>query len=421
MANFLTRLFSRQEKRDASTAASLSFGNGINTLTSEQSLRLSAVYACVDMISSSIAQMPIVIYKLTSKGKKVATDHPAYNLLMREPNKRMTRYMMIDMLLKSMMLSGNGYIYIKRDERGEAAELIPLHPGMVTIIDNEYRHIVGYTHPELGWIDPEDMIHVPNFSTDGEHGRSTIRYAMDTLGIAYDSEKFAKGFFEGGANVSGIVSISHAISQKQKEDFLRSWYANFSPSTGHPNGIAIMESDMDFKPITVNPADAQLLETRKFNNIEICRFFRCSPQKIYDLEHASYSSLEATNLAFLTDTCQPLIVKIELELERKVFLPSRRQKYEVYFDTSSLLRTDKTALSNWYTKLYQIGVMTTNEIRKDLDMAPVDGGDTAFIQANLTPIDQPLPQSQAQQQPSNDDTDSNNQDENDPSSQGGEQ
>lgn len=420
MANFLTRMFSRRrESRDGTTT--LSFGGGTTTVSTTQALRLSAVYSCVDIISSSIAQMPLVTYKLGTKGKKIATDHPAYNLLMREPNRFMSRYMMMDMLVKSMILSGNGYIYIRRDERGEAAELLPLHPSLVTIVNDENNHIQAYTHPQYGWIEPADMIHVPNFSTDGEHGRSTLRYAMETLGVAYDSERFAKGFFEGGANVSGIVSISHPISKAQKEAFLRSWYANFSPHTGHPNGIAILESDMDFKPITVNPVDAQLLETRKYNVVEICRFFRVSPQKVFDLEHASYSSLEATNLAFLTDTLQPNLVKIEQEFERKLFLPSRKMKYEVYFDTSSLLRTDKTALSNWYTKLYQIGAMTTNEIRKDLDLSPVDGGDTAFIQANLVPIDSPLERPQAQQQEPIDDSESNNQDQNDPSSQGGEQ
>ncbi len=98
---------------------------------------------------------------------------------------------------------------------------------------------------------------------------------------------------------------------------------------------------MDFQPITVNPADAQLLETRAFNVVDICRFFGVSPVKAFDLSKSSYSTVEATELAFLTDTLSPLIEKIEEELERKLYKPSEKASIDVRFDTSALLRADK--------------------------------------------------------------------------------
>ena len=104
----------------------------------------------------------------------------------------------------------------------------------------------------------------------------------------------------------------------------------------------------------------------------------------------SYKSIEASQLAFLTDTLQPLLEKIELEFERKLFLPSEKFHYDVHFDTAGLLRTDKAALAEYYTKMFNIGVVTTNEIRKQLDYEPVEKGDQPFIQSNLVPIDKPL-------------------------------
>ena len=170
---------------------------------------------------------------------------------------------------------------------------------------------------------------------------------------------------------------------------------------------------MDYKAIGVNPSDAQLLETRQYSVFDICRFFGVSPQKAYDMSTQSYSSIEASQLAFLTDTLQPMLEKIELEFERKLFLPSEKFKYDVSFDTSVMLRTDKNAQAEYYTKMYNLGVLTTNDIRRQLDYEPVENGDQPFIQSNLVPIDKPLSATQAQQQPNPGKNGSNNQQEDD--------
>lgn len=160
-----------------------------------------------------------------------------------------------------------------------------------------------------------------------------------------------------------------------------------------------------------------MLETRKYQVEDICRFFGVSPVKAYDLSKSSYSTIEATQLSFLTDTLQPWLTRIELEMWRKIFLPSEKYHYEIKFNTAKVIRTDKAALAEWYTKLYQLGAITSNDIRRDLDFEPIDGGDQAFIQSNLVPIDKPLDAKQAQQQPDPNKNGSNNQKQNDPSSQ----
>lgn len=115
----------------------------------------------------------------------------------------------------------------------------------------------------------------------------------------------------------------------------------FNPNYGSPNGVAVLEGNFTFEPITVNPSDAQLLETRQFNVVDICRFFGVSPVKAFDLSKSSYSTVEATELAFLTDTLSPLLEKIELEFERKLYKPNEKDSIDVRFDTAMLLRADK--------------------------------------------------------------------------------
>ena len=146
----------------------------------------------------------------------------------------------------------------------------------------------------------------------------------------------------------------------------------------------------------MNPTDAQLLETRQFNVIDICRFFGVSPVKAFDLSKSSYSTVEATNLSFLTDTLSPLLEKIELEFERKLYKPSEKESIDVRFDTSRLLRADKQSLANYYSTLFNIGVVSCNEIRKEIDLPYIEGGDSHFVQVNLMEVNKA-----AQNTPSN--------------------
>lgn len=416
MKNPFSRIFHRsasEARPDDATSIGLLFGNSARQSKS-QALRLSAVYRCVDVISSSIAQLPLEVLVIgDDRYKHRATDYPAYGVITAEPNKWMTRYTFIQQLMISTLVHGNGYAYIRRDRDGYATALEFLRPGQVSVIDDERGHIMAFGHPNYGWIDPSDMIHVSNFSKDGEHGISTLDYALNAIELADNADAHARGFFKGGANLSGVVSINRVLTKQQKKDFLESWYKMTDPVTGKPNGVAIMEADMDYKPITVNPEQAQLLETRKYAVEDICRFFGVSPVKAYDLSKSSYSTIEATQLAFLSDTLQPWLTRLELELWRKIFLPGEKYRYEVKFNTAKIIRTDKTALADWYTKLYQLGVLCANDIRRDLDFEPIDGGDQAFVQSNLVPIDEPLDRAKAQQQGDPNASGSNNQEQDD--------
>lgn len=256
------------------------------------------------------------------------------------------------------------------------------------------------------------MIHILNFSYDGITGISTLAHAKNTLGLSADSEAHASGFFKGGANLAGILKVQSNLTSKQKSDLKNSWQTAFSPSTGQPNGVAVLEGNMEFQPITVNPTDAQLLETRQFNVIDICRFFGVSPVKAFDLSKSSYSTVEATNLSFLTDTLSPLLEKLELEFERKLYKPSEKESIDVRFDTSRLLRADKQSLASYYNTLFNIGVVSLNEIRKELDLAAVEGGDNHFIQVNMMEVNkaaQNIPSNNAIISEDEEETDTNKQ------------
>lgn len=388
MSWFNRKKQSEQTEERSSTFDYLMYNTGVNYATSKAML-LSTVYRCVEVISDSVAQLPLEPYKLDTDGYRIKfTSHPSYRILNKEPNNRMSRFTFIKTLVVSTLLKGNGYAYIERDNKGNATALHYIPSELVTIIppktlaDNIMYNVTGLSNS----IEACNMIHILNFSYDGITGISTLQHAKNTLGLAMDSESHASGFFKGGANMAGILTVQSTLTTKQKQDLKSSWQTAFSPSTGQPNGVAVLEGNMEFKPITVNPSDAQLLETREFNVIDICRFFGVSPVKAFDLSKSSYSTVEATNLSFLTDTLSPLLEKIELEFERKIYKPSEKESIDVRFDTSRLLRADKQSLANYYSTLFNIGVVSLNEIRKELDLASVEGGDNHFVQVNLMEV-----------------------------------
>lgn len=364
--------------------------NSSSSYSTNKSLLLSAVYRCVEVISDSVAQLPLEPYKIDKNGYRLKyKEHPTYNILNKEPNPRMSRFTFMKALMVSVLLKGNGYAYIERDVKGNAVALYFIPADLVTVISPKtLKDNIKYSITGIGNVEACNMIHILNFSYDGITGISTLAHAKNTLGLAVDSEAHAAGFFKGGANMAGILKlVSGTLTESQKKGLKASWQSAFSPETGTPNGVCVLEGNMEFEPITVNPSDAQLLETREFNVIDICRFFGVSPVKAFDLSKSSYSTVEATELAFLTDTLAPLLEKIELEFERKLYKPSEKDGIDVRFDTATLLRADKQSLASYYNTLFNIGVISPNEIRKELDLPAVENGDNTFVQVNIQTLE----------------------------------
>ncbi|MDR1883000.1 MAG: phage portal protein [Prevotella sp.] len=357
---------------------------------------LSTVYRCVDLISDSVAVLPMETYELDKDGFKTPyKSHPAYDLLDLEPNENMTRFTFFKTIMTSVLLRGNGYAYIERDAQQKPVQLIYIPSEQVSVVwiidrDNirRKRYMVSsmdYKFTQL--VEPRDMIHILNFSYDGIIGVSTLTHARQTLGIATDSEAHASGFFKGGASAGGILTVERQLNKEQKGQIYSEWEDRTNPVTGRPNGITVLQGGFKYQPITISPKDSQLLESRQFNVVDICRFFSVSPVKAFDLSKSSYSTVEASQLAYLTDTASAIITKIELEINRKVFLPSERGRVKAEFNTSAILRADKSAQATYLREMFNIGAITPNEIRRENNHTRLEGGDNAFVQVNVQPLE----------------------------------
>ena len=355
---------------------------GFSTYKTSQALALSAVYRCVEVITNGVASLPVKLYKVDEKGYKHSLNNELSYVLSKRPNKKMNAFTFYKLLVKDVLMAGNAYALILRDGK-KVVGLQYVPAGLVSPIDM-IDHIEYMVTGIKGNVRQDDIIHIMNYSENGVYGISVLTHARRVLGIADSGDKAAQNFYQSGGCSSGFLKFEGPSSGKQREEILSAWnQATGGPNNG-PNGIPVLPSNVSYTQLSVDPSDAQLLESREFSVVEICRFFGVSPNMCFDLSHASYNNSEMAELAFLNDTLRPLLTKIEMELEIKLFNPE--DNLDIKFDVSELLRTDKKSQAEYFTKLFNMGTMSPNDIRKELDMEPVEGGDIHVAQVNLTSI-----------------------------------
>lgn len=356
--------------------------NGYSTYKTSQAMTLAAVHRCVSVITNAVSSLPVKLYIIDKDGYKQEIENELSYALSKKPNSKMNSYTFYSLIVKDILLNGNGYALIIR-EGGKIKGFQYVPAGLVSPVDM-IDHIEYSVTGVKGTVRQEDILHFMNYTENGVYGISVLTHARRTLGITDYGDKAAENFYKSGGCTSGFLKFDGPSNSKQRDEMISAWNtATGGPNNG-PNGIAVLPANVTYTQLSVNPADAQLLESRKFEVIDICRFFGVSPTKCFDLSSASYSTVEATELAFLNDTLRPLLSKIEMELETKLFKPG--EHYDIKFDVSELLRTDKTSQAQYFTQLFNLGVLSPNDIRKQLDMDAVEGGDIHVAQINLTSI-----------------------------------
>ena len=356
--------------------------NGFSTYKTSLALTLSAVYRCVEVITNGVASLPVKLYRVDGDGYKHELDNELSYVLSKRPSEKMNSFTFYKLIVKDILMNGNAYALIRR-ENGKVTGLVYVPAGLVSPID-KIDHIEYMVTGIKPTVHQRDILHFMNYTDNGVFGISVLTYARRTLGIADGGEKSAENFYKSGSCTSGFLKFDGPSSGKQREEILSAWnQATGGPNSG-PNGIAVLPANVNYTQLSVDPADAQLLESREFSVIEICRFFGVSPWKCFDLTKSNYNNSEMAELSFLNDTLRPLLTKIELELETKLF-PGQTD-YDIKFDVNEMLRTDQKSHAEYLTKMFNLGVLSPNEIRRELDMEAVEGGDIHVAQINLTSI-----------------------------------
>ena len=379
MANIFQRIFGpRQETETVKVEEERGLFDGLglsystaSSYSNSRALKLSTVYACTNILSNSVALLPIKIVKYDNGKKTELKDHPLLKLLNLTPNKRWNKFNFFKLLIESIILNGNGYIYINRDERLNVKSLELLNPAFVQPMPQEDGSVKYIVEGMNSAVDSANMIHLFQHADEMYNGISLLKYASMALRGAYDREESSDNFFSRGLGLLGVLKSSAPLTNDQKKQIAESWEKSMARTSN--GGVAILPQGLDFQAISVSPEDAELLEARQFDVISICRYFNVSPLKVFDYQHLSYNSLEQVSLSYLQDSLLPYTQLIEDEFNRKVFKPSEIGEYAIDFDFSALIQADKKAEAEYYRTLITNGLATVNECREKLGFSPLEG------------------------------------------------
>lgn len=365
--------------------------NHVRVGSESQAMRIATVFRCASILGGSIASLPFQVKRKKVQGYfAIDEENPINYFLSEKANSRLTAFELIKNSVIQMVNGGNAYIYPKY-EGGELQALILLSPFSTTYDTLNDIYIVNDLINHInGTFDSSEIIHLKNISLDGGYtGVSTIHYASNVLSVGAAAEERNLQSFQPGATNKGFITGENSGTKgfgDIQDDQLSTVSDRVSTELASGKNITYLSGDMKFVPLAMSPADIQLLETKKFNVLEICRFYGVHPDKVFAGQSQNYKASEMGQVQFLTDTLQPLLRQIESEFKAKLIPREFAHKYKLEFDLTAFYQTDLTTMATYMEKQIQYGTYTINEWRMSQGKAPINGGDVAFVSCNIAPV-----------------------------------
>jgi len=352
-------------------------GKKVNT---HSALAISAFYCAVNTIANSFALLPHSVMIKTGNTREHFTDHPADYLLYREPNSQMTAFTFKFILAVSVLMKGNAYALIVRDNSGNIISYNFLEHDDVSVLESngklyyKYKNQVPYSASEI--------LHIPGFSFDGITGKSIIHHAADNMGVSLAAQKFGSDSLQDRGISQGVIETDLAVKPEGKKRISEAWTAALS--SGNKHRAAILDEGFKYKSLVLSPSDSKFIETYAASIEDIARWFQIPSYKLHIKGEGGYNFIVQLSIEYVQSAIMPFAEKFKQELERKSFTPSERKKGVYIFQNfKKLLQADPAARGQFYKDLVFVRAITPNEIRELEDMNPSDGGEEFLQMSNL--------------------------------------
>lgn len=393
MMKFFTSLRSYFGRAGA-TAATIGEQDGLpgNALVADTrqvgvdgALQLSTVWACVDRRATTIASLPCFVYKKVSGEKTLARTDRLYAILHDQPNSRMTPFEFWRAMMMWHDLRGNAYARIERDSAGEALALWPMPSDQVQAVvlpdgSMVYRYAIGN---DIAVLAAENVLHLKGLG-NGTVGLSKLEFMAATLDGAAKAQHDAHRMFGDGGKPSGVLMVDKILNKEQRAAVKRNFADMAEGSTAR---LHVLEADMKYQPVSMTPAEQQLLETRRFDVEEICRWFDVPPVLVHHANVTAWGSgIGQIKEGWMVFTIRPLLVNLAQAIRKCVLTPRQRATLEVEHSMDAFLRATPTDRADIYAKYVQNGLYTRSEVRQLEGMPPRPEADVLTAQSNLVPL-----------------------------------
>lgn len=356
-------------------------------VTDDRAFTIPTFYRCVSLISGLIAGCPLLTFK--NPGKKPITV-PALDPL--NGDTTYTQYELWELVMTHLLMRGNAYVLKVKDGLGRIVDLRPIWPGRVTPVPTKGGGKVFLVKPvdSDGQLLPgqptefttDQVMHIPGMGYDGLVGLSPVSYARQAIGTALAGDRLAGRFYSNGTQLSGILKTAVPLTDETQADEMKRRWAIKNAGLGNAGGVAVLDAETEFQPLTITPDELQFLESRRWQTTEIARMFGIPPHLVGDVEKSTSwgTGIEEQNTAFVAYTLAAWANRIQQRVTREV-VSTRGQVSS--FDFSSLLRGDMTERFTAYSTAIQWGFLTRNEARIREDWEPIDGLDEPLTPLNM--------------------------------------
>ncbi len=357
------------------------------SVTDDRAMQVSAVWACVQYITNSVASLPLNFYRKTEKGRDELTNHYLNDLFHRSPNALMKPRDFRKAMTMQLCLWSNAYAEIEW-LGNRPISIIPLRPGRMTPFIGSDGVLVYHYQTEGGVrvYSKRSIMHLKGFGADGVSGLNRINNAKNTLGISVSADVYAsKQFAHGGRSGGGYLMFDEFLTTEQRDN-AKKLYEGMSETSYNKGKVWILEGGVKFESDTLNPDTMQMLETRGMQLGEVARFFGV-PEILIGASRSTSAwpaSFEQQLLSFLTFTLQDYLDEWEAEISNSLVINKRNVFAD--HDVEGFIKMDSKTKAEVQSIQTQNGIKTRNEVRKKNNDEPKEGGDDLTVQVNLSPI-----------------------------------
>lgn len=344
--------------------------SGSSKISEEDALSISSVASATELITATIARLPVKLYKQGEKGEYVSIEDSRTFLLNNEPNHLQTAITLKKRIILDYLLHGNSYVY----PEWQRNELLAIHhiPARNVSVEKYVNKnlpfvvngVIKVTGADATMVDfmPDDLMIILKNSDDGLQSMGVLDLNSELLNLALNQQEYSSSLLENGSLPMAILTTPSKLSDKAMERITKSWRSAYQGKKNAGKTV-VLEEGMDYKPVSLNPNELDLSTSKNSTLSDIARIFGI-PESMLNADANKYNSNEQNNLHFLQYTLEPVITAFESALNKSLLLEEEKKKgYSFKFDRDSILATTESEKFATTIQAMKGGLLSVNEAR----------------------------------------------------------
>lgn len=378
--------FASAEEMEKRTGGIYTFGDGgfasVHRAGSDKRLLQSITgLAALRIIANGVSGLKVETLKKDGEGNFVPSKGTISELFNVAPNESMTAHDFISNLFHDYYVHGAGYARIERNDIGQVTALYYLPCNAVEVLSNgdlKVDVVNSRGHVLKHKIKREDAFIFSNLRGEG---------LLKTHADLFELEQFCvqdlKTFYRKGSKITTVVHSPKLFSQQQKQSLKASMKRTSGPNSA--DSVVLMDGvqDLRIEKLSVTPADAGTTDILNDTQRAIATVFGVPGGMLNQQVVTTFSNASQQRINLVNQTIEPLVHALEDAIHLQLMTPAQRKKTRINFDTAPLLKGDSKTQAEVHSIYYHGGILTANDIRKDLGLSPIEGGDTLHTPLNL--------------------------------------